>query len=473
MLTPEQLTRLDQGMNPRGVAIIGATTEQHRVGYSVLESLLLGGYEGEIIPIHPRHETILGRRVYTSLAAAGLPVDLAVVALNERATIDAMSDLGRQDVKVAVCVAGGYREMGQSGTSLQVALREAAERNNVLLIGPNTLGVMNGRIGLNATFWPERLPGGGVVSVISQSGGVGQMIICQAQDQGLGINKWIGAGNRAALDFDSLVQYLGADPTTSVIAVFIEGTELARPFVELAAQVDSQKPVIVMKAGSSPRSQEAALTHTGSLAGSYKVYQDVFGQFGLLQAPNVNALVSACKALALAPVPRGSRVGILTPSAGPSILLVDALAELGVEIGRFSPQMLERISGLFKNVPVVLKNPLDAAAVGYSADGYLTLADAILGDPAIDLLVAINLDHKNRRFPAQELVNLSRQHGKPIVSLFIGHGARPFAYRETCQAGGIPFFGTVEDAAWGVQGLVHRAIRGLAPNVSRSADPRP
>jgi acetyl-CoA synthetase (ADP-forming) len=462
MLTPEQLARLDQAFNPRGVAVIGATTEQHRVGFSVLESLLVGGFEGEIYPIHPRHETILGKRVYPSLAQVGRPVDLAIVALNERATIDILDELGRYDVKAAVCVAGGYSEIGEGGEELQQALADAAARNRVLLVGPNTLGVINARVGLNATFWPERLQTGGEVSVITQSGGVGQMVICKAQEEGLELNKWIGAGNRAVLDFDGLLQYLAEDPTTSVIAAFIEGTDRARSFVELAAEVSREKPVVVMKAGRTAQSQAAALTHTGSMAGSYKVYQDVFAQFRLLSVPNVDSLVSACKALALAPLPRGGGIGMLTPSAGPSILLVDALAELGDSIPPFSQKTLDRIADHFKNVPVVLKNPLDAAAAGYATEGYLALADAILDDPGIHLLVTINLDHKNRRFPAQELVALSRQHAKPIVALFIGHGERVLAYREACQAGGIPFYGSVEEAAWGIHSLVHQGARHLA-----------
>ena len=222
MLTAEQMARLDQGLNPRAVAVIGATTEQHRVGFSVLESLLVGGYEGGIYPIHPRHKTILGRQVYASLAEVGQPIDLAIIALNERATIEILEELGRHDVKAAVCVAGGYSEIGEEGGALQHALSEAAARHRVLLVGPNTLGVINARVGLNATFWPERLGKGGAVSVITQSGGVGQMIICRAQAEGLELNKWIGAGNRAVLDFDDLLQYLAGDPTTSVVAAFIE-----------------------------------------------------------------------------------------------------------------------------------------------------------------------------------------------------------------------------------------------------------
>jgi acyl-CoA synthetase (NDP forming) len=130
-----------------------------------------------------RHETILGKRVYPSLGQICQPVDLAIVALNERATIDILDELGRYDVKAAVCVAGGYSEIGEGGEELQQALADAAARNRVLLVGPNTLGVINARVGLNATFWPERLRTGGEVSVITQSGGVGQMIICKAQEE--------------------------------------------------------------------------------------------------------------------------------------------------------------------------------------------------------------------------------------------------------------------------------------------------
>jgi len=457
MLDKEQLERLDLAFNPRSVAILGATKEPDRVGYSILESVLRGGYEGRVVPIHPRHQEILGQKVFARLDDVDGPVDLAIVALNERASVEAMDECGQHDVKGAICVAGGYKEMGGEGEALQARLAEAAVRNRVMLVGPNTLGLINAQAGLNASFWPTELHRGGVFSLITQSGGVGQMIGFKAQDEGLVINKWVGVGNRAALDFDDFLQYLAQDPTTKVIAVFMEGTESARRFVQLAGEVVKRKPVVILKGGKAELSQLCAQTHTGSMAGSPKVYHDVFEQFGLIVVDSVDEMVSVSKALALAPLPRGNRVAILTPSAGPSILLVDLLDSLGCVLVPFASETMERLEGLFRDVPVVLKNPLDAAAVGYSGDLYAQLADIVLADVGVDLLIAVSIDHKNRRFPSGELIELSRKHGKPVVVYYISDVEHVHKHREACQAGGIPFYLSAEETAWGAAGLVRYA----------------
>ena len=456
MLTEAELKRLDSALNPDSVAVIGATSEPDRVGYSILESLLLGGFPGEVLPIHPRHKNILGLKVFASLDDAPQDPDLAIIALNERATIKILDDCGRHDVKGVVCVAGGFKEMGEEGESLQQELRAAAVRNNIMLMGPNTLGIINAQARLNATFWPTQLDNCGTISVISQSGGVGQMIGFELEKEGVFFNKWFAIGNRALLDFDDYLQALSRDPTTEVIAVFMEGTEKARAFIEVAAGVVQDKPIIILKAGKNEFAQQAALTHTGSMAGSYRVYNDIFDQFGLISVSSVPEMVSVCKALSIAPLPAGDRVALLTPTAGPSILLVDLLLDQGCNLAQFGDETMRKLEGLFTKVPVILKNPLDASAVGYTASGYLELAEIILQDSEVDILLALSIDHKNRAFPAIELVQLSRKYRKPVVVYFISPPENSYKYRETRQAGGVPFYLSAEEAAWGTAGLIRR-----------------
>lgn len=458
MLDKPGLERLSRALNPQVVAVIGATKEPDRVGYSILESLLLGGYPGQILPIHPHHKVILGQKVYPSLDEAGLPVDLAILALNERASIEALDDCGRHEVKGAICVAGGYGEVGQEGAALQAELVAAAARNNILLVGPNTLGLINSRTHLNATFWPVTLKDGGVISAVSQSGGMGQLISFKMQQEGLTFNKWVGVGNRAMLDFEDFLQVLDQDLTTEVIAVFMEGTERARGFFELAGSIVERKPVVLMKAGRSESTQRFALTHTGSMAGSYRVYQDVADQFGVLMVDSIPEMVGVTKALSMAPPAPGTRVAILTPTAGPSIVMVDLLLDRGCTLAEFSPETMAAFEQRFVRVPVVLKNPLDASAVGYKAESYLDLAELILRDPGVDLLIALNIDHKNRVFPAEELVRLARRYGKPVLVCFIGPTDGASGLRDVCQAGGIPFYFSLEEAAWGAAGLVRRYL---------------
>jgi acetyltransferase len=192
------------------------------------------------------------------------------------------------------------------------------------------------------------------------------------------------------------------------------------------------------------------------MAGSFNVYHDIFDQFGLISVSSVPELVSISKALSIASLPAGDRVAILTPTAGPSILLVDLLLDQGCQLAKLGDDTIRDLANYFTNVPVVLKNPLDASAVGYSAEGYLMLAERILQDPGVDLLLALSIDHKNRLFPAEQLVQLSKEYSKPLVVYFIGSKDGSLRYRRICHAGGVPFYHTAEEAAWGSAGLINR-----------------
>ncbi|MBC7105019.1 MAG: CoA-binding protein, partial [Firmicutes bacterium] len=257
---------------PRAVAVVGVTDTPDRVGYNLLESVLSGGYRGPVYPVHPRLKEVQGLKVYHRLEDVPGPVDLAVIGLNQHATVEAVETCGRLGVKGVVCVAGGYREMGDEGKELEERLVAAARRYDMVLIGPNTLGMINTEAGLNTTFYPMPLRPGRV-SFLSQSGGIGLIVLRRAEDEGLGINKWVGVGNRSVLEFADYLEYLAEDPGTSVIGVFMEGIDDARRFVQTAARVAETKPVVIYKAGRAEGVNYAALTHTGSMAGSFAVFR--------------------------------------------------------------------------------------------------------------------------------------------------------------------------------------------------------
>jgi acetate---CoA ligase (ADP-forming) subunit alpha len=459
MLDQNKLQQLDRMFHPKTVAIIGATKEPDRVGFSILSSLIKGGYPGKIFPIHPRHKEILGIPVLPNLEATGGTVDLVVIALNEKATVGILEECGRYNVAGAICVAGGFKEIGHEGVDLQEQMVEVANRSNILLLGPNTLGMINAKARLNATFWPIDLRVDGTISIVSQSGGIGQVIGFKTYQEGLNFNKWIGVGNHAMLDFDDLIQYLGEDQSTEAIGVFLEGTDNARSFIEIAGHYAYRKPVVVLKAGQSTLAQTCTLTHTGSMAGPYQIYEDVFRQFGLLSVNSPLEFVSVLKAVTLAPPLLGNGVAIITPSAGPSILLVDKLELSGANFVPFREETYQRIKHLFVDVPVILKNPLDAASAGYSADSYLQLVEGIIQDPGVDQLIAITIEHAYRRFPARDLVAIKEKYGKPILVYYIG-SEHINEVQHLCHSGGIPLFASIEETAWGATGLIrHLRIR--------------
>ncbi|MGB9803099.1 acetate--CoA ligase family protein [Desulfofundulus sp.] len=452
-----KLDVLDTIFHPRSVAVVGVTGANDRVGYNLLQSLIHAGYKGIIYPIHPRLENLLGLPVYRSLEEVPGPVDLAVIGVNQYATVEVVEQCGRKGVKGVICVAGGYREMGAEGKALEERLIAVARQYNVEVVGPNTLGLINTGVGLNATFYPIRLPRGRV-SFVSQSGGVGLTILQKALDEGLGVNKWVGVGNRSTLELSDYLEYLARDDSTAVIGVFVEGTDDARRLVQVAGEVARRKPVVFYKVGRSDAVNSAALTHTGSMAGSYQMYRQILQQFGLLVVESALEMVAACNALAMAPIPRGNGVGVVTHTAGPSIVLLDEAGLRGGVFPPFTESTMERIRNIMGHNPaVVLKNPLDAAGRGMQAATFGRLAEAVLEDPLIDLLVAIYCLHLNWRCPTSEILAAQEKSGKPVVALYISSLEQVREERELLHSRGIPVYVTPEEAAWGVSALLHYA----------------
>ncbi len=438
--------------NPRGVAIIGATNAPDRVGFLFLESLVSGGFKGSIYPVHPRHKEILGLKVYQSLDDVPDPIDLAIIALNQKITQEMVRACGQRGVKGVICPAGGYKEMGDEGLRLEIRLASIAREYDMVLVGPNTLGMFSAETLLNATFYPEKLPQGSGISVVSQSGGTGRAIIEELRDEGMGVSKWIGAGNRAAFDFSDWVDCLGRDPATKVIALFIEGTDKGRELMEAASKVRSNKPIVVLRAGHSSLAQSSAVTHTGSMIRSPKLFSNVCKQFGIIEVTSLSELVSVTKALALCPKPGGGDIGIVTHTAGPSIMMLDILSSRGCRMATFSSRTMARLKEQFAGIEVVLKNPLDAAAFGYTAEGYGQVAGVVLNDENVGMLIAIHALHKRLEFAVPQLIELQQQTQKPVIACYISNQNGRSDYREQFQKSQIPYYTSIEKAAWAAAG---------------------
>ncbi len=457
MLTEADLKQLDEVFSPKSIAIVGATATPDKVGYNFVDSPVTSGYQGEIYPVHPKAQEILGLKVYPSLEAIGKPIDLAIIALNQYASVDAVETCGRLGVKGVIAIAGGYKEMGEEGEKLQARLIDAARRYGIKILGPNTLGMINTYADLCSVFYPLKLRKG-PVSILSQSGGVGLTLMHLSQDEGLGLSKWIGVGNRGGLEFADLLQYLYYDDRTQVIGCFMESTEDARGFVQMAGQTVREKPVVVYKVGESELAQYSALTHTGTLAAPHKLTLDAFRQFGILSVSSCQELVSVCKALSTSSLPRGPRVGVFTHTAGPSIIILDELAKRGCTIPPLAKQTIKKVEQVIgENPPVILKNPLDVAGLGFAAEPFGKIAEAMLEDPSIDILVAVYCLHKNWRFPTPELIAARERYQKPIIACYLSDIGSVREDRELLAEAGIPTYTTPEAAAHAAAGLVNYA----------------
>ncbi|MEW6533791.1 MAG: CoA-binding protein [Thermodesulfobacteriota bacterium] len=445
--------RLDRMFSPRSVAVIGAGSEAEKVGHAIMDSLVTGEFPGRIYPIHPRHKEILGIPVIPDLDALPEVPDLAVVALNQHSTVQVTARLSQMGVAGLSVIAGGYAEMGAEGAELQKQLKDAA--GDMPIVGPNTLGFLNARAALNVTFYPRVLHPGGV-SFLSQSGGIGLSLKGRADDEGLGLAKWIGVGNRVNLEFHTLIEYLTEDPETSVIGVFLEGSADPRALLAAVAAATLRKPVVVYKGGTGADADRVTFTHTGAHAGSDRVWHGALKQAGAQRVSSSSEMISVCKALSVGKRPKGKRLGIFTHTAGPSIVAWDILRhEPECVLPELQDKTIQRIAQILgPTVPVVYKNPVDGAAGAFLTEPFHDIAEAMLQDASVDALLAIFCEHKNWPYPSGALVDLAHQYPQPIIACFIGSYRKIGPDRSNLHQAGVPTYVLPEDAAIGMRALL-------------------
>jgi acetyltransferase len=355
------------------------------MGFQIFRNIKEAGYAGEILPVNPKGETILGVPSVTS--AAGIPegTDLAVVIIPAKLVPGTMRELGARKVRSAIVITGGFAESGDEGAKLQEEMARAAAEHGIRVIGPNCQGVNYPYDGLCAS-WPL-ITRRGDIAIVSQSGTVGAALIDWASEERLGFSAFVSMGNRSDVDEADLVAFFAEDPHTKVIALYIEGVRDAARF--LAAVRACPKPVVIFKAGRTERGRKAAESHTRSLAGRDEVYDAVFRQNGIHRAATLEELYDFAKALAYVPPPKGPKTLIVTSSGGSAIIATDVAEEEGFRVTPLSPALSGRLREILPTHCIV-GNPLDLTgdtdAARYrkvldAAEGEYDVVMTIFGDP--------------------------------------------------------------------------------------------
>ena len=323
----EILAAMQRIMNPRAVAVIGASSEDGKIGNSVMKNLINGGYQGAIYPIHPKAGEILGRKAYASVLEVQDDIDVAVFAIPAKLCAAAMEEVGRKKIPGAVMIPSGFAEVGEQ--ALQDELVAVARKHNVRVMGPNIYGFYYTPQNLCATFCtPYDVKG--KVALSSQSGGVGMSIIGFSRTTRMGVSAIVGLGNKSDLDEDDLLTYFEQDENTQVIAMHCEDLKDGRAFAEVARRVSKKKPIVMLKAGRTALGARAAASHTGALAGNDKIYDDVLRQCGVVRAKSLNDMLQFARGLQVLPTPKGENIVIITGAGGSGVLLSDACVDNGL-----------------------------------------------------------------------------------------------------------------------------------------------
>ena len=334
----EIVSAMQRIMNPRAVAVIGASDGEGKIGNSVMKNIINGGYAGALYPINPRADEILGKKCYKSVKDIPEDVDVAIFAVPAKFCAAAMTEVGEKGIPGAVMIPSGFAEVGEK--EMQDELLAEARKYNVRVMGPNIYGFYYTPANLCATFCtPYDVKG--PVALSSQSGGVGMSIIGFSRSTRLGVSAIVGLGNKSDLDEDDLLTYFEQDDNTQVVAMHAEDLKDGRSFYEVAKRVSKKKPVVMLKAGRTQLGARAAASHTGALAGDDKVYDDLLKACGVVRAYSLNDMLQFARGLSVLPTPKGEEIVIITGAGGSGVLLSDAVVANGLSLMKFPKDLDE------------------------------------------------------------------------------------------------------------------------------------
>src|SRR5512139_1972325 len=334
---------LDKIFAPKSVALIGATEKHGSVGRTILWNLISSPFGGTIYPINPNRPSVLGIKAYPNIAAVPEQVDLAVICIPAPHVPGVIQECVEMSVPGAIVISAGFKEIGPEGAALEAQIMEHARKGNMRIIGPNCLGLMNPHSGLNATFAAD-IAKPGNVGFISQSGALCTAVLDWSFKENVGFSAFVSVGSMLDVGWGDLIYYLGDDPKTNSIVIYMETIGDARSFLSAAREVALTKPIIVIKPGRTASAAKAAASHTGSLTGSDDVLEAAFKRSGVLRVNSIAELFYMAEVLSKQPRPKGPRLTILTNAGGPGVLATDALLLSGGELAPVAPETMEALN---------------------------------------------------------------------------------------------------------------------------------
>jgi acyl-CoA synthetase (NDP forming) len=435
---------------PRSVAVVGASKTPGKAGHEILINMLANGYGGKIFPINPGGEEILGLRSYRSIREIPETVDLAVFIVPAEKTLEPLRECAQKKVPAVVIASGGYAEVDQRGAKLQEEILAVARASGMRIIGPNTSGLTSMPASLTTTFFPLGKIRRGPISYIAQTGNFATHTMKWIMtSENFGVARVAGLGNKIDVEDAEVLDYLGKDPETKAILMYVEGFRNPRRFLEVAKRVTRRKPVIILKGGRTKAGAERAFSHTASLAGNDSVFDGAFRQAGIARVRRYVDLINVAKAIAFQPLPPGRRISSLAPSGALGVVAADSCETMGLKIAKHSQESLEKLRKISASW-VTISNPVDMSAITPilgPVEAYKAVVEILLQDEGVDAVVAILLASPN--VPAEKyrfLPELSARHPhKPIYVSFTGDKPAFDRARDFLENHSIPVFVPLED----------------------------
>ena len=436
---------LEAIFRPGSVAVVGASRTPGKVGYILTKNMMDSGFGGKIYPINPEANEILGLRCYKSVLDVPDAIDLAVITIPSASVLQVADECGRKGVKALVVISAGFKEIGHDGAVLEQQLLEIGKKYGMRIQGPNCLGLINTETPLNLSF-AAGMPRKGRIGFISQSGALGTAVLDWIIKENIGFHSFISLGNKADLDEVDFIEAMAEDDDIGVILLYLESIEKGRKFIDTTMKVVKEKPIIVLKGGTSSAGARAAGSHTGALVGSFLAYQTAFNKTGVILAQSVEELFDYGVAFTEQPLPSDEGIAIITNAGGPGILATDLAERLGVKLASLSSDLQNRLR---QNLPPASAtgNPVDVLGDA-RADRYRFALNEVLADGNVNAAIVLLTPQAMTESleTAKSIVETKMAiASKPILAVFMGGGAVEEASRLLVE-NGVPCFDFPEKA---------------------------
>lgn len=448
---------------PRSVAVVGASRTPGKLGYNILRNLVDLGFKGELYPVNPETTEILGLKAYPQVDSIPGPLDVVVIATPASTAIEIMESCARKGVKGVIIISSGFSEEGNA--ALEEKMVKIAKETKIRIIGPNTTGILNTANGFTSSFVPgigraKR----GHVAIVAQTGVfLGYLLAHIISSQQFGLSKVVGLGNKSDVDDVEVLNYLGQDPETKVIGIYIEGVKAGRSFLTTARKVSKKKPILVLKSGVTEKGAKVTLSHTGSLAGRSEIFDAACKQAGIIQVRSFEELIDFAKAFALQPPPKGKNIGVMSVTGAGCAIAADSAIKNGFQIPDLSSETIEVIRKISPPWHKMIGNPVDIGPpieVGMhspsDAERFFNAAfKALLEDRNLDSLIILFFGLR-RGFETFDralsgLASVMKKAAKPLFFSITGDKQQTGEIAELLESHGFPVYPDIT-----------RAIRAMA-----------
>jgi acetyltransferase len=447
-----KISHLKSILYPKSVAVIGASREKGKIGNNVVENLVKGGFKGQVYPINPSSEEILGLKAYKNIREIPGRVDLAIIVVPAQITPQVMEDCVSKKVAGGIIISAGFSETGVEGKKLEDCVLKIAKKGNMRIIGPNCQGLINISANLFAWFGAVPQKKGGV-GFITQSGALGGGLISWTNKERIGLfNTVVSLGNKCDIDESDLLPFFAEDNNVKSVMIYMEGIKNGRKFLETAKKATLVKPVIALKAGRSPVGIKAVASHTGSLTTSDQIFGAVFKQCGIVRANSVEEMIDYSIALLTCPYAYGKNIAMITNAGGPGVIAADLCHEIGLNLNKFSPSVIAKLREALPPQSSI-ENPVDITG-DPRPERFKVAIEAVLGDDAVDGAIVIVIGPlKGGEEIGKIIQNAKGMYKKPIVVCWL---SKEFAGKAPwkLQIKGIPVFETPERAVHAMHALV-------------------